>query len=132
MALLLDRRDAQAVNDLEQSLTALPNQAELSHLLSRVLATSADAGVRDGERSLRMAEQVLMQQRTLSNAETVAMALAEVGRFEDAVRLQSRILQEATQRGSPELAQIESRLRRYERADPVRSPWLGEGEGTSR
>jgi len=68
-----------------------------------------------------------MLQRTPRNAETVAMALAELGRFEDAVRLQSRILQEATQYGSPELAQMESRLRRYERGEPVRSPWLADG-----
>jgi len=124
MALLLGRRDAEAVASAESSLQALPDEVELAHLLARILATSEDSAVRNGERALQIAKQVMQREQTLHRAETIAMALAELGRFEDAAALQSQLRQRAEALPGAPLVSIEAHLASYQRGEPVRAPWF--------
>jgi tetratricopeptide (TPR) repeat protein len=123
LALLIGQQDARAVEALEQSLQQVPEAIELQNLLARILAASESAEVRDGARALQLAQQAMMRQQSIDVAETLAMALAELGRFADAVQLQQRIHAEASRSGDPELASIEARLRSYEQGQPTRAPW---------
>ena len=49
------------------------------HGLARLLATSPDDHVRDGQRAMTLVQDLVKQGRTLELGETLAMALAELG-----------------------------------------------------
>jgi hypothetical protein len=121
--LLLAGRDGEAVEALEQSLDQVPAEIELQNLLARILATSEEDEVRDGARALQLAQQALMRRQSADIAETVAMALAELGRFGEAVLLQQRVREEAARRGDADLDHIVARLAQYELGEPARAPW---------
>jgi tetratricopeptide (TPR) repeat protein len=87
-------RYSDAVRALERSVAQIPGERRLLHALARLLAACPEERLRDGRRSLSMAAEVFESERMAPHAETLAMALAEVGRFEDAEQLQRRILGE--------------------------------------
>lgn len=124
MALILDSDYAGASLQIERSLERLPESRPLSHLQARFLATCPDPAIRDGDRALRLATRVFQAENTLDHAETVAMALAELGRFEEAAEWQQRVVDEAVRSGELRVAE-QSRLRLglYQRGLPVRAPW---------
>lgn len=127
MSLLLAGEDREARRRLEEALAGMPRSLPLAHVLARLLATSSEPAVRDGERALEIAFSILESDPTLDHAETVAMALAEVGRFDEAVELQARAVAEARRRGDPgRLALAEEWLAAYRRGEPVRAPWRAE------
>lgn len=125
MALLLGGRNGDARVTLERATQALPDQPALGHLLARLLATATEPEVRDGERAVTMARELLRSNPGPDVAETLAMALAEIGEFEQAVQLQEQVLQRSRQRGEPPsaLAPRERRLESYRAGRAVRDPW---------
>jgi tetratricopeptide (TPR) repeat protein len=127
MALLLGDRCPAAVTALDDAARELPQSLSLRHLLARLLATCPEPQARDGARAVELAQQVLEAQLTFEHAETLAMALAEAGRFEEAVATQRRVIAEAERTGAsgPAHARRIERLARYERREPVRAPWRG-------
>jgi multidrug resistance efflux pump len=89
---------------------------QLTQTLARLLAAAGDRSVRDGERAVELATQAVTARSSLENAETMAMAMAEAGRFENAVALQSRLVEEAEQRGEePLLQRLRAHLALYRR-----------------
>jgi tetratricopeptide (TPR) repeat protein len=109
---------------LEADVRTYPDQPGFAHALARVLAAAPDAGVRDGRRALTIIEALLKQGRSPATGETMAMALAEVGRFEDAVRWQRDVLAAAQEAARAELMpRLTANLRRYQTGQPCREPW---------
>jgi tetratricopeptide (TPR) repeat protein len=110
---------------LERDVTAYPDQPGFAHALARVLAAAPDDRVRDGARALSMVQALVRgQPPSLPLAETMAMALAESGRFDEAVRWQSDALQLARQARRPDLVRLLTpNLRLYESRRPCRTPW---------
>ncbi len=126
MALLLGERYPAARQALEGSLERHAGSVPLRHLYSRLLATAPDDEVRDGDRALALATEVFRASQTLEHAETVAMALAESGRFDEAREWQRRVVEEARRGAGPAaLGAAERRLELYEHGEPCRAPWLG-------
>ena len=125
MALLVDGEDAVARNALEGATEALPESTGLRHLLARLLAASSDDRVRDGPRAVAISRELLRVAPGADVAETLAMALAEIGEFEEAVRLQGQVIARSRARGEPaaSLAVRQARLERYRRDEVVRDPW---------
>lgn len=123
LALILGEDLVAARSALESSLASHPQSIPLAHLLARLLATAPDAGVRNGPRSLQLAERVFSQQQNLDHAETLAMALAEVGRFADAVDLQSQVVTRARGAGNQVPPAMQARLELYQQGLPCRAPW---------
>lgn len=124
MALLHADRCADAARRLDEGVARLPGEIALRHLLARVLATCPAAVVRDGARALALAQAVLQAQQSLDHAETLAMALAELGRFADAAVLQERLVDEAQRQGwEKRLPVLRARLESYRRGAPIRAPW---------
>jgi tetratricopeptide (TPR) repeat protein len=124
MAALLAGQERRALAALEQSLERSADSITLRHLLARLLATSTDASVRDADRALRLAQQIMQSQPGLDHGETLAMALAEAGRFDEAAAMQEQVLQRALETGrTGSLPLIELRLAGYRAGQPVRSPW---------
>jgi hypothetical protein len=73
-----------------------------------------------------MIETLLVESRRQEYAETLAMALAELGRFEEAIGWQQRVLVAGRQQGADEsyLQLLRRRLDAYKRGEPCRAPWL--------
>jgi tetratricopeptide (TPR) repeat protein len=117
-ALLLAGRAAEARDSLLAGLRATPGEPNLTHALARLLASSPDPAVRDGQRALELARSVFEQEKTMEHAETVAMAYAESGAFDDAVRWQRTLLAEAERLGDAAwTARLRANLERYQRGE---------------
>ncbi len=125
-ALLRTGDERKAGQALAESLAALPEEGEVAHLAARFLATASDPGLRDGARALTLAIQVFSAQPVPEHGETLAMAFAENGRFDDAVELQRTVVAQLTRTGAaaPILARAGKRLDLYVAKQPCRSPWL--------
>jgi tetratricopeptide (TPR) repeat protein len=123
-SLILGGRDQQAVRALKAALERMSDSLPLQHALARLLATSADATVRDGPGALSLAQQVFRNAPSIDHGETVAMALAELGRFEEAATLETRIIAQAQANNRQErIPALRQRLEQYRRGEPVRDPW---------
>lgn len=79
-------RYADARRHLEDDLKQMPTSGLLSHALARLLAACPDRSVRDGARALELAQAVWQAQPNAAHARTVALALAELGRCEEAAK----------------------------------------------
>jgi tetratricopeptide (TPR) repeat protein len=124
MALVHLKRWADARDALNRAAATFRDQPGFAHALARVLAAAPDDRVRDGQRALTIVEALLEHQRTLELMQTMAMALAEVGRFDDAVRWQQEAMTAAAQSNRRDLsARLAENLSRYERRLPCRVPW---------
>jgi Tfp pilus assembly protein PilF len=120
-ALILLGRFRDARERLEAGLEAIPGHPALSHTLARLLATAPDAAVRDGGEALRLAQVAYGHQRSLEHAETLAMALAEQGNFQQAAQIQTGLLMQAQQLRNPAILQrLQGNLQRYQRGEAVR------------
>ena len=113
---------AAAREALETALERFPGDLAVRHLLARLLATSPDAAARDGERAVELARAVIDEQPALDHLETLAMALAEAGRFEDAVSWQQRALDRERETAGGNSPQRLDRLRLYQARQPLRAP----------
>jgi tetratricopeptide (TPR) repeat protein len=124
LALVRLRRYAAAKAWLEESVGAQPDRPELAHALARLLVSAPDDRVRDGERALAMLEELSASYRTAYVGETMAMALAELGRFDDAISVQQSVLAAARQGGTDtDVRRTTANLSLYERRRPSRTPW---------
>jgi tetratricopeptide (TPR) repeat protein len=84
--LVRSKRYAEARRRLEDDLRQMPTSGLLSHALARLLAACPDRSVRDGARALELAQTVFVAQPSSEHASTMAMALAELGRCEEAAQ----------------------------------------------
>jgi tetratricopeptide (TPR) repeat protein len=124
MTLALLGRYQEARERLEEGVAAHPDQAIFAKALARLLAAAPDARTRDGQRALRLVEELLARERSFDLGEAMAMALAEVGRYDEAAGWQREVISMAVQAGRHDLAQLMAgNLRLYERGEPSRTPW---------
>ena len=104
---------------------AFPDQPGFAHALARLLAAAPDDRVRDGARALSIMSELMKAQQTLAMAETMAMALAELHRFDEAVKWQQEAIAGATEGEAQRLL-----TRSFPRicgcirdGQPCRTPW---------
>ncbi|MXX62327.1 MAG: tetratricopeptide repeat protein [Holophagales bacterium] len=111
-------RFADARATLEARLRVDATDGRAAHSLARLLAGAPDPTLRDGPRAMTIAGALLQADNAPPNAETAAMALAEVGRFEEAVSIQRTLVEEARRQGrSGEERRLTRNLERYERSE---------------
>ncbi len=97
-------RHREALDEIETHRHLQPEDPVGSHVLARFLAVAPVESLRDGERALALARQVFAHRQTLLHGETVAMALAQTGRYQGAADLQSSLLEAASSRGAERAA----------------------------
>jgi tetratricopeptide (TPR) repeat protein len=118
------RRWAEARDRLAEGAKSFPDQPGFDHALARLLAAAPDENVRDGKRALAIMERLTRDQQTVGTSETMAMALAELGRFDQASQWQRNAIGMASQSGRLDLAgRLAVNLRLYEARRPCRVPW---------
>ncbi len=116
-------RRAEALESLEESMAELPRSALLAHELAITLASSADRSLRDGERAVELAGRLFSSRPSPLYAETLAMALAEAGRFDEAVEIQNRLIAEVGSAADPALlARLRTVLSLYQRGEACCPP----------
>ena len=125
VALMMAERYPEALASLDKSATKFPDNVAMKHVLARLLATCPDESVRDGQRSRQLATEVMESSPGAEHAQTLAMALAELGDFEQAANLQRQVITRIRETGSQEDTTImQQRLEKFEQQQPVRAPWL--------
>ncbi len=115
-------RYAEARAALDEALGRFPSDVATRHLLARLLATNPDDAARDGARAVELAQSVVDEQPALDHLETLAMALAEAGRFDDAVAWQERALERERAEAGGNSPQRLDRLALYQARQPLRAP----------
>ena len=124
MALVRARRHAEARKVLEAAHSLQPQNSELINLLARLLVTAPESKVRDGARALKMAKSLFESTRSLAVGQTYAMAFAETGNFEEAVKLQRETIIGYERSGAQaDRSFLERNLRLYEQRKPAREGW---------
>ena len=118
---ILDREFTTARGRLASALASSPEHAGLNHTLARLLATSPSAEARDGRRAVALARKAYGLENSLEHAETIGMALAELGQFEEAIRWQRGLLQQAALTGDRQVVRrLATNLKLYENRRRVR------------
>ena len=116
-------RFPQAVRVLETALRAAPGNRELTALLARVLATAPEAASRRPQQALALAR--ALADPDVHAAESLAMAWAAAGGFEQAVAWQRAAIAAIEDAASPRChgGIARSRLARYRNRRPSGGPW---------
>ena len=120
--LVLAGEYARAKTTLDESSDRFPDNLALQHLLARLLATCPDPALRDGARAVTLAEKLVERELSVDHIETLAMALAEAGRFDDAILWQRRAIERQTATGANTVSS-RTRLALYQAGRPAREPW---------
>ncbi len=105
-----------AIRHYEQALRIKPDYPGAQNNLAWLLATLAPADGSDPVRAVILAESAckLTNNRVAAYLDTLAVAYAAAGRFNDAIATTQKAIESARAGGQPELAkQIESRLQLY-------------------
>jgi tetratricopeptide (TPR) repeat protein len=111
---------------LNEGRRAHPERLEFLDLLIRLLAASPDPNVRDGRLALELGQDLVARSRSWRTLESTAMALAETGRYDEAVTRQREAMEVyRREAGAPNEA-MAGNLLRYERREPCRVPWAGD------
>ena len=124
MCLVDLKRYRDARDWLDEAAREFPDRGEYRMALARVLATSPDQRVRDAPRALAIAQDLFKGDHTTALGETIAMALAEYGDFQQAIAIQRDVIAAATRsRLTSQLPRMQQNLALYERHQPCRTPW---------
>jgi tetratricopeptide (TPR) repeat protein len=124
MGLIRLGRYQEARTRLESATKAFPDQPGFAHALARLLASAPDDRVRDGARSLSIMTELMKTQQTLTMTETMAMALAELHRFDEAIKWQQDVIAGAKQGKRDDLVpKLSANLRLYQNGQACRIPW---------
>ena len=124
LALIRLHRDADARRRLESALAEFPDDRGIRQALVRLLAASADEGVRDGMRAVELGQPLLGSNARPDHVVAMAMVAAETGDFETAKRFQRRALEWFRRSGrSGALPKLEADLALYEAGKPCRRAW---------
>ncbi|MEE8523843.1 MAG: tetratricopeptide repeat protein, partial [Thermoanaerobaculia bacterium] len=91
-ALILSDQHQRARTRLEAALDLDPSSIQIQDVLARHLAACPDREVRDGAKAVELATAVFEELPTPQSVETLAMAYAEAGNFEEAVKWQQELL----------------------------------------
>ena len=124
-ALMTNGQKAQALAQWRQALRQDPDNLRVLNDTAWVLATGADAALRNGNEAVTLAEHAveLTSGREPALLATLAAAYAEAGRFDRAVELEKRATDLATQHGNAPLATtLRTRLTQLEAKTPIRQP----------
>ena len=118
---ILEGEYGTAKERLEAALERHPEHPGINNTLARLLATCDDPGIRDGQRALDLAHTAFAREDSVDHAETIAMAMAEIGKFEEAIQWQQRLALQAHSQNNRALAtRLVQRLKLYQNRRPVR------------
>ena len=114
---------AKAAKYFQKALDQKPDDVALLNKTAWILATAADPAARDGARAIVLAEHAvdLTRRQDASSLDSLAAALAESGRFDEAITAGSEALALAHARGDQQYPlELQQRLSLYQARKPFR------------
>jgi len=114
---------------LEDAAESFPRDADIANALARLLAAAPDPAVRDQSRGLRIVESLVNNQQgdPLEVGISFAMALAAVGRFQEAAGYQEAIIKQLEASRQYDLARpLRQDLARYQQGETCLVPWVSD------
>jgi Flp pilus assembly protein TadD len=124
-SLIAQRQYAEAIGVLRDALNRHPQHEGIAARLAWLLAASPNEALRRGAEAVELAERIARKgpPESIVALDALGVALAEVGRFAEAVQAARRAEQLARAAGQAQLAgEIVGRIRHYQRRQPVRLP----------
>jgi len=118
VAILLAARDRfrEAIAVLEDAHQRFPDRTATATTLARLLSSSPDVSLRDGKRALDIAMAVNDAEPAPAHAETIALALAELGRCDEAMNWMKRAVSSAERaKNAAEVARLSGEVPKYAR-----------------
>ena len=110
-----------AIKDFSKALDLNPKSYGAYDKLARILASCPDGSYRNGEQAVKYAKKAMELNPDTLHLDTLAMALAEVGRFEDAVYVMERVVSTlADQKDVGNIQDYKIRLNTYKEGKPWR------------
>lgn len=107
---------AAALRDLDVSLSSMPNSVAIAHQIARLYAISPKASLRDPAKALATASAVYKRAQSALHAETLAMAFALNGKWDEAVSLQKALVDSARKQSmSGAVRALQENLARYQK-----------------
>ncbi len=114
-ALTFGKRHLEVKQRLEAGIAELVDSLLLKDILARHLAACPDHSVRDGARAVELALEVYQRVASAESVETLAMAYAQAGRFDEAIEWQQHLLAKAREDGDASIiARVQGNLTRYQ------------------
>jgi hypothetical protein len=124
MTLVRLRRYREARDRLGSALKSYPADPTFSYALARLLAAAPDVRIRDGVRAKALVDELLKTERSIDVGATAAMALAELGEYEEAAAVQREVIATAENAGLHDVVRHLARnLKLYEGRQPCRTPF---------
>jgi tetratricopeptide (TPR) repeat protein len=119
--LLRKQQYVPALEALEKAHQQFPQKGRTSVTLAYLLAASPVYEKRDGKRALQLAQAAYEATASINHGVLVAMALAELGRCDEAGAWVKRMTAKAAEEHKPDLIEkLKSELNRYEHPPPCR------------
>ena len=119
--LLAKKQYGQALSALEKGHAQFPQKRLTAAMLAYLMAAAPQVELRDGARALALARTVYEATGMVNHGALVAMALAELGRCDEAADWIRRMSAKATLDRRPDLIEkLKTELQRYEHARPCR------------
>lgn len=115
-------RHGEALEVARAGLEVASDNRALRVMAARVMAGSPDQSLHDPAAALELMRESVRSGLALNEAETIAMAFARQGRFDQAIDWQQAALA-GTAPGNPTRPQIEARLQRYRSGQNLSEPW---------
>jgi cytochrome c-type biogenesis protein CcmH/NrfG len=125
VALLIGgKKYSEALRALERGHRISPDRGRTAIMLAYLLVASPELDQRNGAKALELAEKAYRSTGLINHGAIVAMALAELGRCNEAADLLRRMISAGEQRQpkDPLLEKLRADLGRYEKMRPCRPP----------
>jgi tetratricopeptide (TPR) repeat protein len=112
----------QAIADYVKTIKINPRNHNALNNFAWLLATCSDTSYRDGTKAVELAQKALAIRPKDNYLDTLAAAYAEVGKFEDAIRTQERVIAQLKKEGMKKdlIDEFKGRLNSYEEHKPWR------------
>jgi Flp pilus assembly protein TadD len=120
---MLQHRPGDAVAELSKALEYRPDNVDVLNRAAWILATTTDGQTRDGARARAFAERAvaLTGRRQADSLDNLAVALAEIGQFDQATTVTLEAISVARSSGQAALVpELEQRLIAYRAHQPIR------------
>jgi tetratricopeptide (TPR) repeat protein len=127
MALVRLHKYREARDRLAKALETYPGDTLFRYTQARLLAAAPDPLVRNGAQAKAIVDELLKTEKSIDVGATAAMALAELGEYEQAAAVQRDVIAAAEKAGLHEVVQhMVDNLKLYENRKPCRTPFTEE------
>jgi tetratricopeptide (TPR) repeat protein len=111
-----------AIADYTKAIEINPKDADPYNAFAWLMATCPEGRYRDGKRAVELAEKAVALKDDFYALDTLAVAYAEAGRFQEAIETQERAITKHKQEGGTKyLAEFEQHLSSYKAGNPWRA-----------